>query len=116
MRPLITALAVLLLSPQDASAHYAQVRDLGKPEVALATQAAKREWEFAPREKKARWQRQPEKVMEMKQLFTAWMKEAGARDLTPNPADDARKPLFNSRDEALKNDVKGAGKEKGGKP
>lgn len=43
----------------------------------------------------------PEKVVEMKQLFTVWMKEAGAKDVTPNPAYDARRPLFNSRDEAL---------------
>ncbi len=43
----------------------------------------------------------PEKVVEMKQLFTAWIKEAGAKDVTPNAAYDARRPLFNSRDEAL---------------
>ena len=43
----------------------------------------------------------PEKVVEMKQLFTAWMKEAGAKDVMPNAAYDARRPLFNSRDEAL---------------
>jgi hypothetical protein len=36
----------------------------------------------------------------------AWMKQAGAKDLTPNPAYDASRPLFNTRDEALKKDAK----------
>jgi arylsulfatase A-like enzyme len=49
--------------------------------------------------------RYPEKLAEMKKLFTAWMKEVGARDVTPNPAYDASRPLLNTRDEAL-----GAGK------
>jgi hypothetical protein len=31
-----------------------------------------------------------------------WMKQTGAKDLTPNPAYDASKPLFNTREEALK--------------
>jgi arylsulfatase A-like enzyme len=43
----------------------------------------------------------PEKATEMKKLFSAWMKETGAKDVTPNAAYDARRPLFNSRDEAL---------------
>jgi hypothetical protein len=29
------------------------------------------------------------------------MKEAGAKDVAPNPAYDARRPMFNTRDEAL---------------
>ncbi len=45
--------------------------------------------------------RHPEKLAEMKKLFTGWMKEVGARDVTPNPAYDATRPLFNTRDEAL---------------
>jgi len=45
--------------------------------------------------------RYPAKVTEMKELFTAWMKEAGAKDVAPNPAYDARRPMFNTRDEAL---------------
>lgn len=45
--------------------------------------------------------RYPEKLAEMKKLFTAWMKEVGARDVTPNPAYDATRPLLNTRDEAL---------------
>jgi arylsulfatase A len=43
----------------------------------------------------------PEKLAEMKRLFTTWMKEVGAKDVTPNPAYDASRPLFNTRDEAL---------------
>jgi hypothetical protein len=38
----------------------------------------------------------------MKGLMEAWMKEAGARDLSPNPDYDASRPLFNSRDEWLR--------------
>ena len=51
-------------------------------------------------------------VSEMKALVTAWMKESGATDVAPNPAYDASRPLFNSRDEALKHDVKGTGRER----
>lgn len=45
----------------------------------------------------------PERVAEMKGLMAAWMKEAGAADLSPNPDYDAGQPLFNRRDERLKN-------------
>jgi hypothetical protein len=38
----------------------------------------------------------------MKTLFTTWMKEVGAKDVAPNPAYDAKRPLFNARDEALR--------------
>jgi arylsulfatase A len=51
--------------------------------------------------------RYPAKVTEMKELFTAWMKEAGAKDVTPNPAYDASRPMFNTRDEALRKASKG---------
>jgi hypothetical protein len=44
----------------------------------------------------------PEKVNELKSLMAAWLKQAGAKDLTPNPAYDASRPLFNMRDEKLK--------------
>jgi hypothetical protein len=43
-----------------------------------------------------------EKLAEMKTLFTTWMKEVGAKDVAPNPAYDAKRPLFNARDEALR--------------
>lgn len=46
--------------------------------------------------------RYPEKVSELKSLMVTWMKQAGAKDLTPNPAYDASRPLFNTRDETLK--------------
>jgi arylsulfatase A-like enzyme len=46
--------------------------------------------------------RNPEKLAEMKKIFTTWMKEVGAKDVTPNPAYDASRPMFNSRDEALR--------------
>ena len=35
-------------------------------------------------------------------LFEAWMKETGAKDVTPNPAYDPKNPLFNARDDYLK--------------
>jgi hypothetical protein len=41
---------------------------------------------------------QPEKVAELKTQFTAWLKSTQARDVTPNPAYDAAKVLFNSRE------------------
>ena len=50
----------------------------------------------------------PEKLAEMKKLFTAWMKEVGAKDVSPNPAYDPRRPMFNTRDEALRKDGKAA--------
>ena len=46
--------------------------------------------------------RYPEKVAEMKSLIETWMKQTGAKDLTPNPAYDASRPLFDTRSEALK--------------
>ena len=46
----------------------------------------------------------PEKVSELKSLMETWMKQTGAKDLTPNPAYDPSRPLFNTRDEALKKD------------
>jgi hypothetical protein len=49
----------------------------------------------------------PEKVNELKSLMDVWMKLAGAKDLTPNPAYDASRPLFNTRDEALKKEREG---------
>ena len=49
MKPTLTLIAALLLTPLTA---FAQA----KPEVANATQAAKRAWESAPLEKKALWQ------------------------------------------------------------
>lgn len=47
--------------------------------------------------------RQPEKAAELQALFTRWAKTVGARDVTPNPAYDPSRPLFNARDEALGN-------------
>ena len=44
----------------------------------------------------------PEKVSELKSLLETWMKQTGAKALTPNPAYDASRPLFNTRDESLK--------------
>jgi hypothetical protein len=32
----------------------------------------------------------------------SWMKQAGAKDLTPKPVYDVSRPLFNTGDEALK--------------
>ena len=58
----------------------------------------------------------PAKVAEMKALFTVWMTKSGAKDVAPNPAYDASRPLINSRDEALKHDVKGTGREWSKKP
>jgi arylsulfatase A-like enzyme len=46
--------------------------------------------------------RYPEKVAEMRSLMETWMKQSGAKDLIPNPAYDANRPLFNTREEALK--------------
>lgn len=43
----------------------------------------------------------PEKVAELRGLFEAFMKQAGARDVAPNPDYDATQPLFNARDAAL---------------
>ena len=56
MRSSPILLTFLVLAPLTAAAQDAQVRDLAKPEVALATKAAKRAWESAPAEKKALWQ------------------------------------------------------------
>jgi arylsulfatase A-like enzyme len=47
----------------------------------------------------------PEKVNELKSFMVAWLKQAGAKDLTPNPAYDATRPLFNTRDEWLKQEL-----------
>ena len=58
-------LAALLLAPPGASAQEALVRDLAKPEVAIATKAAKRAWEFAPPEKKALWQQQRDALINL---------------------------------------------------
>ena len=44
----------------------------------------------------------PEKVQEMKTLIENWMKQTGAKDLAANPAYDASRPLFNTRDEAIR--------------
>lgn len=44
----------------------------------------------------------PEKVSELKSLLETWMKKTKAKDLTPNPAYDSTRPLFNTRDEWLK--------------
>jgi arylsulfatase A-like enzyme len=46
--------------------------------------------------------RYPELVTELRQRMEVWMKETGAKDVTPNPAYDASRPLFNARDEAIK--------------
>jgi hypothetical protein len=53
MPPLFLLITALLLAPLAA---FAQA----KPEVANATKAAKRAWEYAPAEKKALWQQQRE--------------------------------------------------------
>lgn len=45
--------------------------------------------------------RHPEKVSDLKTLMEIWMKQTGARDLSPNPAYDPARPLFNTRDEAI---------------
>lgn len=47
----------------------------------------------------------PEKMSELKSLMVNWMKQAGAKDLTPNPAYDASRPLLNARDEWLKQEL-----------
>jgi hypothetical protein len=58
MKSAFRFLAILPLAPVAASAQTSEVRDPAKPEVALATKAARRAWEFTPPEKKALWQRQ----------------------------------------------------------
>ena len=58
--------------------------------------------EADPGERENLADRRPEKVAEMKGLMEAWMKQAGAKDLSPNPDYDTSRPLFNSRDERLK--------------
>jgi DMSO/TMAO reductase YedYZ molybdopterin-dependent catalytic subunit len=50
-------------------------------------------------------EKHPEKVSELKSFMETWMKQAGAKDLTPNPAYDATRPLFNTRDEWLKQEL-----------
>lgn len=47
-------------------------------------------------------EKMPEKVAELRTLFESWMKEVGAKDLTPNPNYDPVDPLFNARDAKLK--------------
>lgn len=47
-------------------------------------------------------ERYPEKVQEMKTLIENWMKQTGAKDLAANPAYDASRPLFNTRDETTR--------------
>jgi hypothetical protein len=51
----------------------------------------------------------PEKVAAMCRLFEGWMKETGARDVTPNPDYDPADPLFNAR-EAYLEKMKGKSK------
>jgi arylsulfatase A-like enzyme len=46
-------------------------------------------------------QQMPEKVAAMCRLFEGWMKETGARDVTPNPDYDPADPLFNAREAYL---------------
>ena len=46
--------------------------------------------------------RYPELVAELRQRMEVWMKETGAKDVTPNPAYDASRPLFNTREGAIK--------------
>ena len=58
MKTLLRLLAPLLLAPPAAFAQLAENRDPAKPEVTLATKAAKRAWESAPADVKARWQQQ----------------------------------------------------------
>jgi len=58
--------------------------------------------EADPGERENLADRRPEKVAEMKGLMDAWMRESGAKDLSPNPDYDTSRPLFNSRDERLK--------------
>ncbi|NBW96005.1 MAG: hypothetical protein EBR28_04565 [Planctomycetia bacterium] len=58
--------------------------------------------EADPSERENLADRHPEKVTELKGLMEAWMKESGAKDVTPNPEYDPSRPLFNSRDEWLK--------------
>jgi arylsulfatase A-like enzyme len=47
--------------------------------------------------------RHAEKALEMQAVFTRWAKEVGAQDVSPNPAYDPSRPLFNARDAALGN-------------
>jgi hypothetical protein len=54
-----------------------------------------------PGERQNLAERLPEKVAEMRQLCEAWMKETGAKDVTPNPAYDPKNPLFNAREDYL---------------
>jgi arylsulfatase A-like enzyme len=55
-----------------------------------------------PGERQNLAQQLPEKVAELRQLFERWMKETGAKDVTPNPAYDPKNPLFNAREDFLK--------------
>ena len=52
----------------------------------------------------------PEKVGELKSIVEIWMKQTGSNDLTPNPGYDPSRPLFNTRDEALKKEREGKSK------
>jgi arylsulfatase A-like enzyme len=54
-----------------------------------------------PGERQNLAQQQPERVGEMCRQFESWMKETGAKDVTPNPAYDAKNPLFNAREDYL---------------
>jgi arylsulfatase A-like enzyme len=47
-------------------------------------------------------EQEPEKVAEMCRLFEAWMKEVGAKDVSPNPSYDAARPMYNIHEEANK--------------
>jgi arylsulfatase A-like enzyme len=58
--------------------------------------------ETDPGERENLADRYPEKVAELRSLMETWMKQTGAKDLIPNPAYDASRPLFNTREEALK--------------
>lgn len=57
--------------------------------------------EVDPGERENLADRHPGKVTELKGLMEAWMNEAGAEDVTPNPDYDPSRPLYNTRDAAL---------------
>lgn len=58
--------------------------------------------ECDPGERENLADKHPELVAELRQRMEAWMKETGAKDVTPNPAYDASRPLLNTREEAIK--------------
>jgi arylsulfatase A len=82
---------------EDGRVTTATTRYVPKPRVELF------DLEADPGERIDLAARNPERVAQLQARFTRWAKEVGAKDVTPNPAYDPRRPLFNTRDEALGN-------------